>query len=352
MFMTTTKPQNFEWINSLRLIALLAVIILHTASPLLMQYGKVPLNDWLTADAYNSLTRFAVPAFVMITGALLLHREYELGDFLKKRLGRVVVPFLFWSLVYVGYSWYNEELIFNGDTWVNIKQVLHQLKYGSSYHLWYVYMLIGLYFVIPIISRFVRNATNKELRYFLVIWLAVMLLGQPYISRFNPQVDLHYFTGYVGYLVLGHYLTYNIAADKRIVAKMFMLFVAVVAIMIFGTYLLYKYNTGLITLLYEPLGPAVVLLSASVFLMARFSTLRVPAFITKAKSFACRYNFGIYLGHALILYVLEILGINYQLCTPILSIPLTALLCFVLTLLLIWVIDKIPFIGKHIRLIA
>src|SRR5471030_556197 len=203
--MSPVKHQNIDWINNLRFIALYAVIMLHTSAVLLAQYGKVPFGDWLAADIYNALTRFAVPVFVMITGALLLHREYELGDFLKKRLGSVIPPFLFWSLVYVAYSWYNGDIIFNGDTWTSVKQVLHLLKYGSSYHLWYVYMLIGLYFFIPVIGKFVRNATKRETEYFLVMWLVVMLIAQPYLVRFDPQVDLHYFADYGGYLVLGHY---------------------------------------------------------------------------------------------------------------------------------------------------
>jgi len=105
--MPPAKTGNIDWINSARIVALYAVIILHCTSLLLMQFGKVSMADWLTADALNALVRWAVPVFVMITGALLLHREYEIGDFLKKRLVRVVVPFLFWSLVYVGYSLYN-----------------------------------------------------------------------------------------------------------------------------------------------------------------------------------------------------------------------------------------------------
>src|SRR5580698_95374 len=206
--MPPAKPGNIDWINNLRLIALYAVIILHCSSPLLMQYGKVPGTDWWTADFLNALTRFAVPVFVMITGALLLHREYEIGSFLKKRLSRVVIPFLFWSLVYVWYSWYSADgtVKFGPDAWANVKQVLHLLKYGSSYHLWYVYMLIGLYFFIPVIGKFVRNASEKEILYFLFVWLVVMLLAQPWLVRYNPQVDMHYFAGYIGYLVLGHYL--------------------------------------------------------------------------------------------------------------------------------------------------
>ncbi|NNU34860.1 hypothetical protein HK413_13865 [Mucilaginibacter sp. S1162] len=76
---------------------------------------------------------------------------------------------------------------------------------------------------------------------------------------------------------------------------------AVLALIFVGTYLLYKYTT-LITLLYEPLGPAIVLLASSVFLLGRFTKLTLPPVLLKAKNFACEYNFGIYLSHALVLY--------------------------------------------------
>jgi surface polysaccharide O-acyltransferase-like enzyme len=344
--MTAIKHQNIDWINSLRLIALFAVIVLHISAIPLGQYGHVPINTWLTADFYNALVRFAVPVFVMITGALTLHREYELGSFLKKRLSRVVVPFLFWSLVYVWYSWYNEELVFSTDAWTSVKQVLHQLKYGSSYHLWYVYMLIGLYFFIPIISKFVRNATKREIEYFLAMWMITMIITQPLISRFNPQVDIHYFAGYAGYLVLGHYLTFNVNYSKRLVMWMRVLFIALLIIITGGTYLLYKY-TNLITILYEPIGPAIVLLASSVFLLGRFTKLQLPAFLLKAKDFACEYNYGIYLSHALILYFLDYpFGISFKLCTPLISIPVTAIICFALSLLLVWLLSKLPVVGK------
>ena len=344
--MTAAKAPNLDWINSLRLIALFAVIVLHVSAIPLAQYGHEPVSIWLVSDFYNMLVRFAVPVFLMITGSLLLHREYEFVPFLKKRLSRVVVPFLFWSLVYIWYSWYNEEMVFNGTTWANVKQVLHQLKYGSSYHLWYVYMLIGLYFFIPIIGKFVRNANKREVEYFLAVWLIVMILTQPVVSSINPQVDVHYFTGYAGYLVLGHYLTFYVNYSKRIVLKMWALFLVLLIIAVIGTYLLYKHNT-LTTLLYEPLSPTIVLLSSSAFLLGRFIKVQMPAFILKAKNFACEYNFGIYLCHALILYFLdEPFGISYKLCMPLISIPVTAIICFMLSLLLVWLLSKIPFAGK------
>ena len=347
--MTKAESQNVGWINSLKLISLFAVIILHTAAIPLGQYGHVALNTWLVADFYNALVRFAVPVFVMITGSLLLHREYRLGDFLKKRLSRIFIPFLFWSLVYIAYSWYNEDLVFsNTDFWANIRQVLHLLKNGTSYHLWYVYMLIGLYFFIPVIGKFVRNATKREIEYFLIVWLIVMFLAQPYLLRFNPQFDMHYFVGYAGYLVLGHYLTFNVKDRHYLGTAMFILFLLTLGLIVVGTYLLYKSQHNQ-TLLYEPLNPVIVLLASGVFLMVRFSKLHVPRFIITAKDFTCRYNFGIYLSHALILYLLEdILGLDYNFCTPAIGIPVTAITCFLLSLLLVWLLNKIPLIGKWI----
>jgi surface polysaccharide O-acyltransferase-like enzyme len=347
--MPPAKPENIDWINNLRLIALYAVIILHSTAPLLMQYGKVPLSDWLMADFLNAIVRFAVPVFIMITGALLLNREYETSSFLKKRLGRVVIPFFFWSLVYIGYSWYNEEFTFSNNAWANVKLVLHFLKNGSSYHLWYVYMLIGLYFFIPIIGKYVRNATEKEVLYFLIIWFAVMMLSQPYLMRYNPSVDMHYFAGYVGYLVLGYYLAYKDFNIKHLRLWMVAVFIISIALIAIGTWLVTPNPKWPGTMFYEPLNPAVLTLSASVFMMAKLSVPKVPPFIIQIRDFASKYNYGIYLAHALVLYFLDDpFGISYKLGVPILSIPLTALLCFIISLLLVWIINKIPFIGKWV----
>jgi surface polysaccharide O-acyltransferase-like enzyme len=347
--MPPAKNENIDWINNLRLVALYAVIVLHCTSLLLMQYGKISMSDWLVSDFLNATVRFAVPVFVMITGALLLHREYEIGSFLKKRLVRVVVPFLFWSLVYIGYSLYNEEITFTADVWANIKIVLHLLKTGSSYHLWYVYMLIGLYFFIPVIGKFVRHASEKEILYFLVIWFAVMLITQPYLLRFNPSVDMHYFAGFVGYLVLGHYLAFKDFNIKHLRLWMILLFLFSIALITIGSRWVMTDHRWPSTMFFEPVSPPVVILAASVFLIFKLSAPKLSPVIIRIRDFAGGFNYGIYLAHALVLYFLEDpFGISYKLCTPIIAIPLTALICFIVTLPLVWVINKIPFIGKWI----
>ncbi|RKR85502.1 surface polysaccharide O-acyltransferase-like enzyme [Mucilaginibacter gracilis] len=344
--MTAIKKENLDWINNLRIIALFAVIILHTTSPVLETYNKGPLNIWMVGNFYNSLVRFAVPVFVMISGALLLHRDYEIGDFLKKRLVRIVIPFLFWSLIYIAYEYYNEDIAYTGNVGETLHQVLHFLKYGSSYHLWYVYMLIGLYLFVPIIGKFVRNATQNELLYFLIMWFVVMLLGQPYLSRFKPQIDLRYFEGFVGYLVLGHYLAFKPLPKKRI-GLWAAVFLATLLLIFGGTYLLFKHYNGISTLLYEPLSPSILLIASSVFMLGRLYTPKVPQFIITTRDFLGRYNYGIYLSHALVLSILSDNDVNYTLFNPMISIPCIAVVCLALSVLLVFIINKIP-LGKYI----
>jgi surface polysaccharide O-acyltransferase-like enzyme len=287
----------------------------------------------------------------MITGALLLPREYELGDFLKRRLGRIITPFIFWSLVYVAYAWYNEDINFTPNIWADTRIVLHQLKYGAYYHLWYVYMLIGLYFVIPVLSKFVRNASEKEIVYFLIVWLAVMFLAQPYLMRFSPSVDMHYFVGYIGYLVLGHYLTSKQFSPKLTRGWLLLIFLLTLALIVGGTYWSCLNGKGL-TLFYEPLSPTIVLLSSSVFLLFRFTVINWSPRLKKFRDQLGAYTFGIYLAHALILDIMgdpdNHINLNWQFCHPSVSIPLTALVCFISAFLLVYAISKIPVIGKRI----
>ena len=344
----TARHQTFEWIDNLKVVSLFAVVILHTASPLLMDFKHASTGYWLIGDFYNALVRFGVPVFVMITGALLLHREYEVTDFLKRRLSRIVWPFLLWSLIYIAYTWYDEEIAFSDSFWVNLHTVLHQLKYGAYYHLWYVYMLIGLYLFIPIISKFIRNASEKEIRYFLLVWFVVMIFSQPYLLRFAPLIDVHYFIGYLGYLVLGHYLAFKELPETGIKTLLIIYFFLCVASITVGTYLLSVNTNGLSTVMYEPLGPFIVLYASGVFLLARVCTFKLPEVMVKLRAIAGGLSLGIYLCHALFLTLLDGQGVNYKLLNPVISIPLTALVCFMLSSFLIFITSKIPVIGKYI----
>jgi surface polysaccharide O-acyltransferase-like enzyme len=338
---------NLSWVNNLRLISMFAVVVLHTASALIFN-TKAPAQDWLVGDFYNALVRFAVPVFVMITGALLLHRDYELGDFLKKRIGRLIAPFFFWSLVYISFRLWNEEFEFGPDAWTNIKFVLHQLKTGSYYHLWYVYLLFGMYLFIPILGKFVKHATKRELLYFWVVWFITMLVSKPYLNRFETAVDLHNFSGYIGYLVLGHYLAYKQFNDKGILPIAWIMFLACVALITAGTWYILNTRHELSTFFYEPIGPFVMVMASSALLIAKHTVVNLPPMLKRMFHNAGSYTLGIYLSHALLLSLFDLAGINYAIFTPVLSIPAIALACFLLSWLLIYLLGKVPVVKNVI----
>ena len=129
---------------------------------------------------------------------------------------------------------------------------------------------------------------------------------------------------------------------------MAILFILSVLLIAMGTWALTRYPNLPGTMFYEPVSPTVLILSASMFMLVKLTMPKVPPLITRMRDFAGNYNYGIYLAHALVLYFLDDpFGISYKLCTPIISIPVTALICFILSLLLVWVISKLPF-GKWV----
>ncbi|TDO77469.1 acyltransferase-like protein [Flavobacterium chryseum] len=168
--------ENFLWISNLRVIAVFAVVFVHTASPLVTKFSELPSESWHVANFYDSIARFCVPIFVMISGALLLNKDYEIGTFFKKRFLRIGFPFLFWSICYVLYSIFIKPNNYQKTHFFEIlKKLIRSLYFGSAYHLWYVYMLFGLILIIPILNAWIVRAKKNEIPYFLLLWFLTLL---------------------------------------------------------------------------------------------------------------------------------------------------------------------------------
>ncbi|MCD7974116.1 MAG: acyltransferase family protein [Candidatus Azobacteroides sp.] len=161
---------------------------------------------------FNSLGRAAIPLFIMITGYFVLPVRDSLSVFFKKRFTRVAVPFVVWCILYALYGLVKGEATV-GETGLNILKI--PVNYGTEVgHLWYVYMLIGLYLVFPVISPWLQIVSCKVLTSYLLIWGGTLLL--PYIHQVFPEVLgecfwnqtplLYYFSGLLGYAVLGFYI--------------------------------------------------------------------------------------------------------------------------------------------------
>lgn len=340
---------KMSWATNLRVAATISVILVHVTAEILYQYGYVSNFVWWTGNVYDSFVRFCVPVFVMLTGVLMLSRTYELSEFLKKRFSRIVLPFLFWSFVYAMFA-LNDNISGGHEMsfWEIIEWVIHLLLNGSSYHLWYIYMIIGIYLLVPILSKWIQNATEKEILYFILIWIFTLFINQPVLCIFRINIDLTYFSGFIGYLVLGYYLSIkSFSFPKRIinVTAVFLVFIGV-SITIFGTYFLSHDSNSFEEYFYNYNTLNILMVSVGLFLF--FKNLEITnSIVVQISNFISKYSYGIYLVHVLILRFMRAIKIDYDFINPAFAIPLVTLICLLISTVIIYSINKLPY-GKYI----
>jgi len=326
--------EKLSYISVLRIIATIAVIAIHASSGYLNS-TDIAGFDWKYANLINSFTRFSVPIFVMLSGALLLTKEEYTGQFYKKRLLKIFYPFLFWTIIYFFYN--TNVLELNIDQLIST--LVYRLKNGANAHLWYLYMIMGLYLAIPFLQKIVKHSSMRELEIFLVLWFITLFIFNKNFSTYLPKFDLTFFSSYTGYLILGYYLKVK---DFRGI-KWWCLFLFIMAAL--GTaYFTYEMSLSaheFRPLLYGYLSPNTVLIATGIFIFIKTISrdLKLPQWAL----WIDQYSFGIYLCHILILnYVHPILPV-----VTFLKIPLATFVTLAISIMLIYGIRKIPF-GKYI----
>lgn len=230
------SPKHVAWIDLLRVVACFLVVFSHCCDPFVARFESDP-GAFLTGVLSGSLVRCCVPLFVMMTGVLLLPVKTDLGTFYRRRIGRLALPLLFWSLalpllfyVYLnGVNPATQNPAIAGDhTWPGTVNKLWTFVFNFNFDttpLWYLYMLVGLYFVIPIFGSWLERAERREIRLLLWIWGASLLL--PYVEMVAPLLGytgnygntgifgicdwnkfgtFYYVSGFIGYVVLAYYL--------------------------------------------------------------------------------------------------------------------------------------------------
>jgi surface polysaccharide O-acyltransferase-like enzyme len=153
------------------------VIVVHCTEPFYIGGSESFIltgSDAFWASFFDSFVRACVPMFVVASSYLLFPTRYTTAQFLKKRTIRVLVPFLIWSLIYAS-AW--------GDPVENLKNLLLNFNYSAG-HLWFVYMLIGVYLLIPLLSPWAEKVEKKELLVYLGIWMFsnIIPLIRDYVS--------------------------------------------------------------------------------------------------------------------------------------------------------------------------
>ena len=337
-----------EWISNLRVIATVCVVLLHVASSVLYKYNQVPNSHWWIGNVYDSFARFSVPLFLMITGALLLGNQHSYPIFLKRKVIRILFPFAFWTAVYIIYN-FIEPPQFSGklETQTNFDWIIQQIRDGSSYHLWYVYMLIGFYITIPLLNKLIIGVKKKFLFLFLILWVIFITFSTSKNSAYNFEWNLWYILGYLGYLVLGYYLSIINTKHKIVTILAGFVFFIGVFITAYGTFYFTETDGFFHKLYYSYLTPNVLLMTASIFVLMKNANINLSGVLKKPRDLIDKHSYGIYLSHILVLNYLIMYGVDWDLIHPLIGIPLTAIITLIGSVASVYLIRKIPF-GKYI----
>ena len=198
------SSKRIFYYDMLRVIAIFLVVLCHVSTEF-CKYSQVGTFRWYSAALYMDIGTLGVPIFLMISGALLLNKDYELSDFMKRRFSRILIPFVFWALLLPIC-----KMIFLNHPWTFAEY--YNLLFFDQY--WFVWMLIGAYLLLPILNSFVRDYEIKGLEYILIIWfISMFLLRDLPFDLFRNIVSTYtlgwveLFAGYFGYMPLGYYLS-------------------------------------------------------------------------------------------------------------------------------------------------
>lgn len=217
------EKERIIFIDYLRVIACFMVMLVHSCEPFYLGgQGTYILNrtDAIWVTAIDSLLRCCVPLFVMASSYLLFPLKEDSATFFRKRFRRVAVPFMVWLVLYSVIPMYGSMYDFykTGSVLANLKQCLLNFP-GAAGHLWFVFMLLGIYLVMPLLSPWAEKVSRKAEGAFLGVWLFTTLVpflrllsqhigGLPEIwgeANWNEFGMLYGVSGFIGYVVLGHY---------------------------------------------------------------------------------------------------------------------------------------------------
>lgn len=340
-------------LDIIRVLAIVMVLVTHAAESFyISSVGALSIKpgDEFWVNLFNSASHACVALFVVVSGSLLLPIKESPSGFYLKRIPKIFIPFLIWSVLYLLLP-----LLWGGTNIEAVKDNGSRLLYTFSWasgHLWFIYMLIGVYLIIPIISPWIKDCSKQFEEFFLGVWLFStlyhfltlhipdrMMLGQTFFSEFS---SIYYFSGFLGYAVLGHYIKVHLRWKR---ATSLMVGALTYTLGFLMTYFLFEHQLDTaktledLTLSLRSCTINVALMAIGIFLMLKdinLANVKIRSLFFEVSKF----SFGIYLAHMLILpHINQLLGSVFN--TPV-TILLVSLITLVLTYLVVKIISYLP----------
>ncbi len=353
--MKKANQDRIIYLEYLRAMATIAVILIHVASMNIKTTWFIS-GEWMSMNIYNSLSRWCVPIFVMISGVLFLDVSKNLSTSIlyKKYILRIVLIFVVWTGIYTTIDIHNE---------IRKKEVIQNLIRGH-YHMWYLILIIGLYILTPILREIVKN--EKVFIYFVVVAIIMgFLLPQlvdiirsfnirsvnRILSHINYVLDttnVNDLLCYPAFFMLGYYLNKKELSIKT--QKIIYILGIIGLVMNIGL----SFGCSALTREFQDIPYCsinVFMTTIAVFVFAKYhlSKINKNSSIHTALMSISKYSFGIYLIHPLILeYMNNNLSINPRKFYSVLSIPAITIVVFVFAYIASVILNRIPIVKKYL----
>ncbi len=359
------KQDRIIYLDLLRVVSVIFMILIHVSGNGLNE-AAVSSFTWNVSNICDAVSRFCVPVFVMISGSSFLdpEKDYSLKKIYKVKLLHIVTAFLFWSAIYAAWT-----------TAANIKEspveslgiMLLNLIVGP-FHLWFLFMIAGLYMLTPVLRKI--SADKKLTEYFMVLSFvfAFVLVFFRDISEKLPLTNMYikfvftvldnvthnfhleFLLGYIFYFLAGYYLK-EFGISKKLSRLIYIAGVLMVVGTAALTYLWSVKKGENEIILYNYLYFPVCITAMAIYLFFRNEISKISFSPRMQGVIVClsRYSFGIYLVHILVKnLLLSSLGITVTMCNGLLSVPLITILTFLISLIIVAIIGRIPVLKKYV----
>lgn len=342
----STNKNRIIQFDALRVIAAFAVVMLHTSAQRF--YDCFNLSEWDTRNFYDSMVRWGVPIFIMISGALFLDSNKKIGikSIYTKNITRILTFFVFWSIVYGVYGGLGQRGFMG-----LVGRIIH-----GPFHFWFLKMLIGLYICVPILRPI---ATNKKLDiYFICISLVTAffipmlfpILGyfseeaRSFTEKNYNEFGINIALGYVGYFVLGHKLAHTSFSKKNKITILTLGIMSAISVC-FLTNIASKHYREPYLILYEYNNLFTLFEALAIFIIIK--DINIPFRFRDFLTNASKTCLGIYIIHPLVMsFIYDSLKIDSASINPMYFIPVYAFLIFLICFFIVIVLIKIPVIKK------
>ena len=354
----TERKTAFDF---LRVISLLGVIVMHVTSGLIG--GDVSADpSYMLKLVFNAPFHYGVPIFVMISGALFLEpgKTINIKKLWTHNIIRLIIVYLLWSTIYGIWDYLQYKAGWKYIIWEIV---------NSRDHLWFLPMIIGLYIIVPMLSTWVHNATKKEIKYFLILFIGFQIVCETVKALPTPEIvefiirlrNIQLVCSYVGYFVLGYYLI-HVGVSKRMVKIIYGCGIVCGILSIAAlTGLSYMIGRGAFEIVdsYSVLtfGWATAIFVGVNRMYDKNSCLckeerssETNAKIRTTDKFISELGkdtLGAYLCHVAVIELLMTVGYNPDTLPVAIGIPLYVLAVYVISTVVALLLRRIPYIGRY-----